>query len=356
MLEEVVNDFPKDLRARHDLAWALWSLYSHLPDPLSPESETLLRRALAIESELERDYPSVTDYRRVVAVCQAGLGMWLQGHARFQEGDEVFLQAFDHYEKLVRELPALPSDGLEIAEIWLALRPMLLESGRLDEAEKTFCKALALAQRLETGSPRAHRFRHLVALNHHALGIVLGEVGEPQEAEKAFRQALAIWSDLVKENPALEQYSWWLAWCYNDLADLFATCPAAHYHDASQAVRLAQKAVELNPRYCGFWNTLGTAHYRAGDYVVAVKELEKSMAMNNGGDCYDWFFLAMAHWRLDHKAEAREFYDRAITWMEENKGKLEKSKLQASRFRRFCAEAEDLLGIPSDRQSGKKGH
>jgi hypothetical protein len=42
--------------------------------------------------------------------------------------------------------------------------------------------------------------------------------------------------------------------------------------------------------------------------------------------------------------------------MEENKGKLEKSKLQASRFRRFCAEAEDLLGIPSDRQSGKKGH
>ena len=39
------------------------------------------------------------------------------------------------------------------------------------------------------------------------------------------------------------------------------------------------------------------------------------MALRNGGDCADWFFLAMVHWRLGDKAEARQWYDKADLWM-----------------------------------------
>jgi serine/threonine protein kinase/tetratricopeptide (TPR) repeat protein len=343
--EKVVQDFPRDAGARHDLAWALWCLSCRLPERFSPEAESLLRRALVLESQLMGDYPRVPDYRRVATTCQASLAGWLHEHGRFREADEAFSQAFGRYEKLVAEAPCLPGDGFGLLEVLVVLRPLLLQSGRYDEAEKTIRKVLALAERLAAEFPRTPRFSHLAALSHDTLGVVLGEVGRPEEAEKAFHEASAIWSELVKKHPAHEEYRHWLAWSHNDLADLLATGPAAQYRDAPRAVRLAQKAVELYPQYGGFWNTLGTAHYRAGDYRAAVRELEKAMALNGGGDCYDWFFLAMAHRRLGHEAEARQFYDRAVAWMAANQQRLEKSKLEAARFRRFRAEAAALLRI-----------
>jgi tetratricopeptide (TPR) repeat protein len=345
LLQKVTKDWPRDPGARHDLAWAFWSLRLQLPERYSPEAETLLRQAVGIESALMDDYPSVVDYQRVAAICQASLGQWLREHGRLREADEAFRQAFDHYEKLVGQSHSVPTYGLELMRLWLALRPLFLESGRFHQAERTFRKTLRLAEGLAAASPREHRFQHFVALCKDSQGLMLSELSRPQDAEKAFREAMAIWTDLVMKHPAVEEYRLWLAWSYNDLADLFSTGPAAHHHDASQAVPLAQKAVELHPQYGGFWNTLGTAHYRAGDYRAAAKELEKCMAMNDGGDCYDWFFLAMAHWRLDHQAEARRFYDRAAAWIEENKSKLEKDKLQAARFCRFRAEAAALLGL-----------
>ena len=37
--------------------------------------------------------------------------------------------------------------------------------------------------------------------------------------------------------------------------------------------------------------------------------------MQAGGSSFDWFFLAMAHWRLGDKDEARMWFDRAVEWM-----------------------------------------
>ena len=57
-----------------------------------------------------------------------------------------------------------------------------------------------------------------------------------------------------------------------------------------------------------------------------------------GGDAGQWFFLAMAHWKLGEKEKARELYDQAAQWMDKNQPKNEE-------FRRFRAEAEELMGI-----------
>ena len=62
------------------------------------------------------------------------------------------------------------------------------------------------------------------------------------------------------------------------------------------------------------------------------------MELRNGGDSFDWFFLAMAHWRLGEKDKAREWYDRAVRWMDKNPSKNEE-------LRRFRAEAAELLGL-----------
>ena len=62
------------------------------------------------------------------------------------------------------------------------------------------------------------------------------------------------------------------------------------------------------------------------------------MELRKGGDSFDWFFLAMAHWQLGEKDKAREWYDRAVQWMDKNQPKNEE-------LRRFRAEAAELLEL-----------
>jgi tetratricopeptide (TPR) repeat protein len=125
---------------------------------------------------------------------------------------------------------------------------------------------------------------------------------------------------------------------YSDLAWLLAVCPDVRFRDPRRAVKLAVHAVELSPKEGGFWNTLGAAHYRAGDWADAVTAAQKSVELRAGGDSFDWFVLAMAHWQLNQKDEARKEYDRAVEWMEKNNPDDEE-------LRRFSAEAGELLGV-----------
>jgi tetratricopeptide (TPR) repeat protein len=129
------------------------------------------------------------------------------------------------------------------------------------------------------------------------------------------------------------------------VAWFFATCPEAKVRDPAEAVRLAKKAVELAPWEAGYWNTLGVAQYRAADWKAAVAALDKSVQMGKGGDAADWVFLAMAHCKLGNRAEARKWYDRAVTWLEKNRQALAKNPQQADELHRFRSEAEEVLEL-----------
>jgi uncharacterized protein HemY len=116
-----------------------------------------------------------------------------------------------------------------------------------------------------------------------------------------------------------------------------ATSPEAPLQNPERAVQLAQKAVTLEPARGAYHNTLGVACYRAGQWQDAVAALKKSMHLQSGGDCLDWFFLAMAHHRLGDEQMARDWYGRAAQWMDQHKS-------QDEELRRFRAEADALLG------------
>ena len=141
----------------------------------------------------------------------------------------------------------------------------------------------------------------------------------------------------------------------NNSAWLLATCADAKFRDPARAVRLAKKAVQLAAKEGTLWNTLGVARYRAGEWQSAIDAIKKSMELRSGGDSFDWFCLAMAHWQLaktgvsgpgsgakeekpQHRAEARKWYDQAVMWMEKNNPKDEE-------LRRFRTEAAELMDI-----------
>jgi tetratricopeptide (TPR) repeat protein len=129
---------------------------------------------------------------------------------------------------------------------------------------------------------------------------------------------------------------------HNRAAWLLATNPIRERRDASRALELAQTAVKLDPYEATYWNTLGVAQYRAGRWKNAIETLGHSLSLAHGQDeSFDTFFLAMAHWKLGNRQEARTWYARALRWLEEHAPRGEHGA-QLSRFR---AEAAELLGL-----------
>jgi tetratricopeptide (TPR) repeat protein len=190
------------------------------------------------------------------------------------------------------------------------LRHILFTQGKIDEA-------LAVSRqevRLTPDNGQAHAI----------LGLLLGQKQAFAEAIRAYREAIRL-----GPNDTLS---------INNLAWLLATCPDPKLRDAAEAVKLAKRAVELDPKNPTFPSTLGAAHYRAGDWKAAVAALEKSMTLRDGGDSNEWFFLAMAHWKLGAEDEARQWYSRAVQWMEKNDPKNEE-------LRWIRTETEEVLRI-----------
>ena len=123
------------------------------------------------------------------------------------------------------------------------------------------------------------------------------------------------------------------------LAALLATCPDARLRDPKRAVELAQEAVELAPRSAWSWQVLGWGRYRTGAWKDSIAALEKSIELReDGGDSFQWFFLAMAHWQSGNKEQARKWYDRAVEWADKNQP-------ANAQLRRFQGEATELLGL-----------
>ena len=106
-------------------------------------------------------------------------------------------------------------------------------------------------------------------------------------------------------------------------------CPATLF--GSSNLRGNPQVTEL-----GLQNLRGLRQAR--DWKAAIEASNKSSELRNGGDSFDWFFLAMANWQLGKKAEARKWYDEAVQWMDKNQPKDEE-------LRRFRSEAEALLGM-----------
>jgi eukaryotic-like serine/threonine-protein kinase len=84
--------------------------------------------------------------------------------------------------------------------------------------------------------------------------------------------------------------------------------------DLELPVRLAEASLErVKSSYykAAYLNTLGGALYRAGRFHEAIRRLEEGIQVGGSGPFFrpDCLFLAMAHHRLGHRAEARRWLD-----------------------------------------------
>jgi tetratricopeptide (TPR) repeat protein len=223
------------------------------------------------------------------------LGGALTETGQFDEAIPCFRKAIELYPNLL--------------EAHFNLGLALQRQGKLTEAVACFRKAIELQPRL--------------ANTHCQLGTVLVHQGKVDEAIACYRKAIEL-------DPKNADFLNALAW-------QLATCADLKFRNPAEAVKLAETSSRLVPEDGNKWNTLGAARYRAGDWKGAIEALNQSMRLRKRGDANDWFFLAMAHQRLNRKEEARQWYDRAVQWMDRHAPKDEE-------LRRFRTEAEEVLG------------
>jgi tetratricopeptide (TPR) repeat protein len=162
------------------------------------------------------------------------------------------------------------------------------------------------------------------------------ERGRAREAEEAWHSAIQHWALLATDHPDHPEYrKFWLDGL-NDSAWSLVLLPNLKVRDMSRAIQIAEQAVGLEPGGATYWNTLGIAYFRAGDWKATTHALERSMELSAGGTSFDYFFLAMACWQQGDKEQARRWCSRANSWMEEHNP-------DHGDLLRFRAEATSLL-------------
>jgi tetratricopeptide (TPR) repeat protein len=176
------------------------------------------------------------------------------------------------------------------------------------------------------------------AVLHSLRGNAYAELGQWDKAAADFAKTVALapeagftWSNLAQARLASGDTGGYRKTC-ETLLDRFAgtadtwvamvvasTCALAPNAVAEPArpVALAEKAVAGRAGDPFAHNALGAALYRAGRFDAAVRRLAESPAASGEEDAAALFLLAMAHFRLGHAEEARQWLEQGVRRMEQ---------------------------------------
>ncbi len=164
-------------------------------------------------------------------------------------------------------------------------------------------------------------------LAHWCMGNILYD--DKNDIEGAVRE----YTEVVRLNPGHVSANNRLAW-------LSATAADPALRDPKKALACARKAVELEPKNGEFRNTLGAAYYCNGEWREAVSELDQTLKLRpDGFNGTSYFFLAMAHWQLGEKDQARAWYEKGVQQAEKN------APNDSATLQRVRAEAASVIGV-----------
>jgi tetratricopeptide (TPR) repeat protein len=163
--------------------------------------------------------------------------------------------------------------------------------------------------------------------------------GRFTDASNGYQRIIAMVDSLPEDSLPKDQRQALVAQALNNLAWQEATCPDLSLRNPREAVKHARRATVIQPEDGNYWNTLGAAHYRAGEWEDAKAALMRSMALRRNADSFDWFFLSLVELKMGKAAEARRWYDQAVEWFSQ-------SSPQNEELYRFQVEAALELGLP----------
>lgn len=315
------------------------------------EASRYLESALATRLQLIERNPDLDELQNDLALTHMSLGGLQRSRAVLDEAESSFRQAVLRLDELVVRDPLRLEYRRNLGRSLYNRSLILSETRRLGEAEPIARRALDIQRELADRHPNLPEIQDDMALTSCCLAHIQAALGQHDDAELSFRQALTTWERLARSNPSIPAFSTRLcrihvelAWLLrdqdktdaaidhfhaalaadstqdmirNDLAWLLITRRGHDSLATREALDLSRLAVEHYPKVPAFWNTYGVVLYRTGRLEEASNAFAESMKRAQGGDGFDWFYLALlAHRRNDLDAAA-EWFDRADRWLAE---------------------------------------
>jgi tetratricopeptide (TPR) repeat protein len=225
-----------------------------------------------------QDAAAIQDFTQAIprlAECTEAYRLRALSYARLQ----MWREAAEDFQRLIEQKPSWM--------VWYELGLARCHTGQWQQAVESLSHALALGS------------------GNHEMALTLSLRGTVYRRLDRFRESL---DDLTR---AWELKPDDAAHC-SMLARALAAYPDSHLRDPERSVSLAKSAIKGYPLHGPFWNTLGLAYYRQGDYAQSLEALREAMRLRSGGECSDWLLFAMSLWKINAQDDARNWYQKAI--------------------------------------------
>jgi len=328
------------------------------------DAEQSFRKVVDLQEQRVTKNPDSQFNRIGLVVAHHNLSSILRMNGNFSDAESSGRRALTFCEKLVLDFPNTPEYRSRLADSYDILGSTLQMNGKQREAEDFGKQALVLSEQLVAEFPNNPEVQIGPAFFRNNLAYRISRSGRPAEAAGLYEQAEALFDKLASDFPDNPKYRCWTALVGSTLA--FALAETGHRDEAVVAARkslgMAEKLIGEFPNLADAQLALTTAHgnlgmvqYRCGEFDPAIASFKKRLELTQDreqsieskeDETAVWFFLAMAHWQLGERKEARQWYDRAVEWMEQHKPQNEE-------LGRFRAEAEALLNDSSNVPDGE---
>ncbi len=253
--ERLARDYPQVARYQSDWALAELVLTLHRDAGVTEaQREKAARKAAELYEKLATTSKAAF-VREGLANCYYALG------ARSPPDAEAFEKARTLFDDLLAEFPGIPAYREGAAEVYQALGGLRQQTGRPQEAEQAYRRALELAIKL---AAEHDSYDWLFRTTHLNLAGLLRANGRAQEADKLLHQIVALYERRVAAKPRAFRERVQLAKAHEQLGQL------------DKAILQYTKAIELDPKLC--WFERGQAHLGLrqlenafGDFAEALR-------------------------------------------------------------------------------------
>jgi serine/threonine protein kinase len=334
----LVKDEPNSAAFQERLARACNNLGAIYADSnRQQQAEECFLEAVHWGEQLLQAFPDDLKYQGMLVKAQANLSTLYGQRGRDDEAEKLLRQAVALQEKVVGRTRA-PSQRARLAQFYLSLGEHQMKRGPYPEAFETFKKALDLRYKLNVEFAAVSDYAHEYAKALELVGWNAMLHGHDRAALELLSNADDLYGRLAQAYPKREDYRRDLAECSGRRGWLLAASYDPKVRSPLGAIGPAKRAVDLAPDNGNYWATLGMAHYRAGQWDVALAALEEAGKRPQPDGRIDLFFLAMTQWKLGRQDDARKRYGEAEAWRRQHAPSI-------APLAQIGSEAAELLGI-----------
>jgi serine/threonine protein kinase len=244
LLEELVREFPSVPEYRHLLACCYRDMPPERPGP-TREPVNRIDRGVELLRQLVADFPQVPDYR--FDLCET-LGRRGPPPGPLSDADaevkhrERLEEAINLSAEMLAQYPNVPDYRAAHARYLDQLGMNLLRVRRFDEAEKQHRKAVEIQKKLVAQYPGVVAYGLWLGLMERSLGQALGQRGELKEARSRIEAAIERVETLWKKDTRLGGVRPFLGMAYRDLGLVLARS-----NEPKLAAEARHKAEEFGP-------------------------------------------------------------------------------------------------------------